>query len=192
MYVILGYTNELSECLQRRYQDILNAISLINVAKSRMQHLRSDGWGSFLKNVTSFCITHGVKVPAMDGAYVPYGKSARYAHAWNQTNDDHFRREVYIGVIDQISQELDNLIDEINMELLSCMSAFSPSHSFTSFDAHKVRRLAELYPNDFSENNLLQLELQLDNYIDDMQRDEQFQGLVVLSVKLVKTKRHKV
>jgi hypothetical protein len=78
------------------------------------------------------------------------------------------------------------------MELLSCMSAFSPSHSFTSFDAHKVRRLAELYPNDFSENNLLQLELQLDNYIDDMQRDEQFQGLVVLSVKLVKTKRHKV
>ncbi|XP_066351353.1 uncharacterized protein [Miscanthus floridulus] len=37
MYVILGYTNELSECLQRRDQDILNAISLVNVAKSRMQ-----------------------------------------------------------------------------------------------------------------------------------------------------------
>ncbi|XP_066310904.1 uncharacterized protein [Miscanthus floridulus] len=43
MYVILGYTNELSECLQRRDQDILNAISLVNVAKSRMQQLRSDG-----------------------------------------------------------------------------------------------------------------------------------------------------
>ncbi|KAJ1258716.1 hypothetical protein BS78_10G096900 [Paspalum vaginatum] len=36
MFVILGYTNELSECLQRREKDILNAISLINVAKSRM------------------------------------------------------------------------------------------------------------------------------------------------------------
>ena len=43
MFIILGYTNELSECLQRREQDILNAISLVNVAKSRMQQLRSDG-----------------------------------------------------------------------------------------------------------------------------------------------------
>jgi hypothetical protein len=169
-------------------QDILNAISLVNVAKSRMQQLRSHDWGNFLKKVTSFCITHGVEVPAMDGAYVPYGKSARYARARNQTNDDHFRREVYIGVIDQISQELDNRFDEINMEMLSCMSSFSPSHSFASFDAQKVRRLAEFYPNDFSNNNLLQLELQLDNYIDDVQRDERFQGLeniVDLSVKLV-------
>ncbi|XP_066358501.1 uncharacterized protein [Miscanthus floridulus] len=73
MYVILGYTNELSECLQRRDQDILNAISLVNVAKSRMQQLMSDGWDKFHKTVTSFCITHGVEVPAMDDAYVPYG-----------------------------------------------------------------------------------------------------------------------
>ncbi|XP_066358233.1 uncharacterized protein [Miscanthus floridulus] len=180
---------------QRRDQDILNAISLVNVAKSRMQELRSNGWDNFLQKVTSFCIKHGVEVPAMDGAYVPYGKSARYARARNQTNDDHFRREVYIGVIDQISQELDNRFDEINMELLSCMSAFSPSNSFASFDARKVRRLAEFYPKDFSNNDLLKLELQLDNYIDDMRQDASFQGLdniVDLSVKLIETKRHKV
>ncbi|XP_066311672.1 uncharacterized protein [Miscanthus floridulus] len=73
---LIKYTNELSECLQRRDQDILNAISLVNVAKSRMQELRSDGWDNFLQKVTSFCIKHGVEVPAMDGAYVPYGKSA--------------------------------------------------------------------------------------------------------------------
>jgi hypothetical protein len=195
MYVILGYTNELSECLQRRDQDILNAISLVNVAKSRMQLLRSDGWDNFLNKVTSFCITHGVEVPPMDAAYVPYGKSARYARARNQTNDDHFRREVYIGVIDQINQELDNRFDEINMELLSCMSAFSPSQNFASFDAQKLRRLAEFYPNDFSNNNLLQLELQLDNYFDSVKQDERFQGLdniVDLSIKLVDTNRHKV
>ncbi|XP_066316431.1 uncharacterized protein [Miscanthus floridulus] len=180
---------------QRRDQDILNAISLVNVAKSRMQQLRSDGWDKFHKTVTSFCITHDVEVPAMDDVYVPYGKLARYARTRNQKNDDHFRREVYIGVIDQISQELDNRFDEINMELLSCMSAFSPSKSFASFDAQKLCRLAEFYPNDFSNNNLVQLELQLDNYIDDMKRTECFQGLdniVDLSVKLVDTNRHKV
>jgi hypothetical protein len=157
--------------------------------------LRSDGWDNFLERVTSFCIAHDVEVPALDGAYVPYGKSARYTRARNQTNDDHFRREVYIGVIDQISQELDNRFDEINMELLSCMSAFSPSNSFAYFDAQKVRRLAEFYPKDFSKNDLLKFELQLDNYIDSIKRDDTFQGLdniVDLSVKLVATQRHKV
>ena len=55
MLVILGYTNDLSECLQRREQDIINAISLVNVAKSRMQELRSNGWDQFLQRITSFC-----------------------------------------------------------------------------------------------------------------------------------------
>src|SRR6266540_2136612 len=195
MVVILGYTNELSECLQRREQDILNAIPLVNGAKDRIQQLRSNGWVQFLERVTLFCDKHGVEVPTMDGNYVPYGKSARYARARNQTNDDHFRREVYIGVIDQISQELDNRFDEVNMELLSCMSAFNPSNLFASFDAQKVRRLAEFYPNDIPGNYLLKLELQLDNYINDMRRDDSFQGLdnlVDILVKLVETKRHKV
>ncbi|XP_066320687.1 uncharacterized protein [Miscanthus floridulus] len=135
------------EVLLRRDQDILNAISLVNVAKSKMQELSSNGWDNFLQKVTSFCIKHGVEVSAMDGAYVPYGKSAR------------------------------------------------PSNSFASFDAQKVRRLAEFYPKDFSNNDLLKLELQLDNYIDDMRQDASFQGLdniVDLSVKLIETKRHKV
>ena len=62
------------------------------------------------------------------------------------------------------------------MELLSSMSAFSPFNSFVSFDARKVRRLVEFYPKDFSNNVLLKLELQLDNYIDDMRQDASFQG----------------
>jgi len=173
--------------LQRREQDILNAISVINVAKKRMQELRSDGWDNFLERVTLFCDKHDVDVPAMDGDYVPYGKSPRKACARKQTNDDHFRREVYIGVIDQISQELNNWFDEINMELLSCMAAFNPSNSFDSFDAQKLHRLVEFYPMEFSNNNLLKLELQLHNYIDDMRHNNSFKGLeniVDLSVKL--------
>ena len=110
MYIILGYTNELSECLQRRDQDILNAISLVNVTKKRMQKLRSDSWDNFLEKVTSFCDKHVVKVPAMDGDYVPYEKSARKARARKQTNDNYFRKEVYIGVIKQVSQKLDGLV----------------------------------------------------------------------------------
>jgi hypothetical protein len=70
LFVILGYTNELSECLQRREQDIIHAIQLINVAKNRMQHLRSNGWDQFLQKVTLFCNKHGVGVPDMEAIYV--------------------------------------------------------------------------------------------------------------------------
>lgn len=120
---------------KRRDQDILNAMRLVKLAKSRMQQLRADGWVSFLQRVTSFCNKHGIDVPAMESNYVPYGRSTRFVQP--QANEDHFRREVYIGIIDKISQELDNRFDEINMELLSCMSALHPSNSFAAFDAQK-------------------------------------------------------
>jgi hypothetical protein len=79
------------------------------------------------------------------------------------------------------------------MELLHCMVALNPSNSFASFDARKVRKLAEFYPRDISKVDLIRLETQLVNYIDDMTKDENFKGLnnlVDLSVKLVETNRH--
>jgi len=91
------------------------------------------------------------------------------------------------------SQELDYRFVEINMELLSCMSVFNFSNSFASFYAQKVCRLAEFYPNDIKGHNLIKLESQLDNYIDDVRKNDGFKGLVNfvdLSVKLVQTNRH--
>jgi hypothetical protein len=46
--------------LQRREQDIINAISLVNVAKRRMQQLWFDGWDQLLRRITSFCDKHGI------------------------------------------------------------------------------------------------------------------------------------
>jgi hypothetical protein len=66
-----------------------------------------------------------------------------------QTNDDHFRRQVYIGNIDQIIQELDTRFDDVKIELFSCMTALNLLNSFASFDVHMVHWLAEFYPNDF-------------------------------------------
>jgi hypothetical protein len=74
------------------------------------------------------------------------------------------------------------------MELLSCMTALNPSNSFALFDVHKVRRLVEFYPNDFSSSDLLRLEIQLDNYIDDMRREDSFQGIN----NLVETNMHNI
>ena len=155
--------------------------------------MRSDGWVSFLQRIIIFCNKYGIQVPEMEHNYVPYGRSAHFA--LDQTNDDHFRRKVYIGVVDKISQELDSRLDEVNMESLTCMAALNPADSFASFDANKVHRLAEFYPNEFSSSDLLRLDLQLETFIDDMRKDELFKGinnLVDLSVKLVETKRDKV
>ena len=68
------------------------------------------------------------------------------------------------------------------MELLSCISALNPSDSFASFDAQKVRRLAEFYPNDIKGNNVLRIEMQLDNFIDDIRQDVSFKGQIILLI----------
>jgi hypothetical protein len=73
--------------------------------------------------------------------------------------------------------------------------SLDPSNFFASFHAYKVRKLADFYPNDMSSTDLLQLDLQLDSYIDGIREDDRFKditNLVDLSVKLAETKRHKV
>ena len=109
--------------------------------------------------MTLFCKKHEIEVPSPDHQYVAHGRSQRYYEI--QTNDDRYRREVFLGVLDQIMQELDNRFDEINMELLICMSALNPTNSFASYDAQKVMRLAQFYPNDISSVELIRLEFQL-------------------------------
>jgi hypothetical protein len=75
-----------------------------------------------------------IQVPFMDGNYMSFVRSSQFSIV--QTNDDHFRRQVYIGIIDRIIQELDTRFDEVNMELLSCMTVLNPSNSFASVDVH--------------------------------------------------------
>jgi hypothetical protein len=54
----------------------------------KIQKLRPNGWVQFLDRVTLFCGKHGVDVPSMDGNYVHYGISVKYARARKKTNDD--------------------------------------------------------------------------------------------------------
>ena len=43
MKAIWGITNELSQLLQKKDQDIVNAMSLVKVSKERLQKLRDNG-----------------------------------------------------------------------------------------------------------------------------------------------------
>ncbi|XP_021834644.1 zinc finger MYM-type protein 1-like [Prunus avium] len=45
---ILGITNDLSQALQKKDQDIVNAMDLVKICKGRLQSMRDNGWDSLL------------------------------------------------------------------------------------------------------------------------------------------------
>jgi hypothetical protein len=66
---VLGITNKLSQVLQRKYQDILNAMKLVEILKLCLQSMREDGWNSLLKEVSKFCAENNIVVSNMDDLY---------------------------------------------------------------------------------------------------------------------------
>ncbi|XP_021728408.1 uncharacterized protein LOC110695489 [Chenopodium quinoa] len=172
MLTIFGYTNDLCIALQRNEQDIVNAMRLVSSTTKVLQKMREQGWDILLKKVTSFCNKHKIDVPNMEANYVPHGRSRRSVE--KATNEHHFRGGIFLEVINLHLQELDNRFNEKNMELLTCMTSLSPKDNFSSFDKEKVLKLASLYPEDFSHNELLSLDDQLEVFKQIMLDDEIF------------------
>jgi hypothetical protein len=100
---------------------------------------------------------------------------------------------VYLDVVDQIIQELDNQFGEVNMEMLISMEALNPVNSFASYDAQMVMRLPQFYPNGITSMDLIRLEPQLKIFIDDIRKYYMFKCvnyLGELSIKFAETKKH--
>ncbi|XP_015163368.1 uncharacterized protein [Solanum tuberosum] len=53
---VLAITNELNKCLQRKKQDVANAMLLVEVAKKRLQVLRDDEWNSLIAKSHHYCV----------------------------------------------------------------------------------------------------------------------------------------
>jgi hypothetical protein len=75
MLVVLGYTNELSISLQRRDQDIRNAMGHVELPKDKMKQMRSHGWKGFLAKVYCFLRHMEFKFPHRNKIYVTHGRS---------------------------------------------------------------------------------------------------------------------
>ena len=187
MQIVLGFTADLNQALQKKDQDIVNAVELISLTKLQLHALRHDtGWEDFLKEVDSFCVKNKIKIPDMDTFYRPVGRDRRFFIKIK--NLHRYRVDMFLSAIDRQLQELDERFDEVNTELLICMAAFNPLNSFAAFDKEKLVKLAGFYPNDFTSLELLHLPAQLNLYITDMRNDERFanvRSLAELSMKLV-------
>ncbi|KAL0009731.1 hypothetical protein SO802_004839 [Lithocarpus litseifolius] len=68
---MLGISNELSQTLQRKDQDIVNTMNLVDISKQRLQVMRDDGWNTLLEEVFAFCAKNNIDVPDMDDLYQP-------------------------------------------------------------------------------------------------------------------------
>ncbi|KAI5312651.1 hypothetical protein L3X38_041824 [Prunus dulcis] len=104
---ILGVTNDLSQALQKKDQEIVNAMALMKLCKEKLHWMRNNGFDALVDEVSSFCDKHHIEVLNVDEAFVLPGRSRRNAPI--KTNHHHYRVELFIYVIDQQLTELDDV-----------------------------------------------------------------------------------
>jgi len=98
MKMALRITNDLSQALQRKDQDIMNAMNLVKFSKHHLQKMRVEGWESLLGEVFLFCDKHHIIVPNMLDLSVIQGRSHRNVE--DSMNLHHYHVEVFYTVID--------------------------------------------------------------------------------------------
>ncbi|XP_048422930.1 zinc finger MYM-type protein 1-like [Pyrus x bretschneideri] len=186
MKSILGVTNDLSQALQKKDQEIVNAMALVKTCKEQLRCMRNDeNFDILVDKVSSFCVEHEIEVPNMDDLYVIQGKSLRKAP--RKTN-------CFFEVIDFQLTELDDRFAEGNTELLICLACLNPNDSFVAFDKEKLVRLAHMYPKDFTDRDRSALQDQLDIYIHFVRSDNDFsqlRGINELAKKMVEKGLHR-
>ncbi|KAH0655109.1 hypothetical protein KY285_029991 [Solanum tuberosum] len=154
MFKVLLLTNELNKVLQKKDQDIVSAMGLLDLSKKRLQMMREDEWDSMMDEVSLFCGKHGISIPKMNEDY-SNGKSKRKRS--NISYLHHFRVEVFYVVIDLALQEFNNHFDVVTSDLLLGMASLSPVDSFANFHKDMIMKLAEYYPSEFGDKELREL-----------------------------------
>ena len=178
MIELLSMTDILSRALQRKDQDIVEAMHLITDVKDSLQDMRENGWEPLLKKVKTFCDKNEIEVPDMDKEINVRGTSRRRKQ--KVTNMHYYHVEIFLVAIDAILTELNHRFSEISSELLVCMASFNPRNSFSNFDVDKLVRLAEIYAEDFDIGDLTVLPTQLRAFVNRARRTQEFLGCTEL------------
>ncbi|XP_025820787.1 zinc finger MYM-type protein 1-like [Panicum hallii] len=75
MLQILRITNELSLILQRKNQNVVQAMSLIIDVTTRLNNLRSEGWEPLFEETKAFCLAKCIPIPNMSDQVPRFGRS---------------------------------------------------------------------------------------------------------------------
>ncbi|XP_022030925.1 zinc finger MYM-type protein 1-like [Helianthus annuus] len=193
MLHILGLTDILSRALQRKDQDILEAVLLVETTKGKLQEFRERGFDPLLEKIHLFCEKHNIEIMDMTENYISGGGPRAKRQRYDMTNQHYYKFDCFNTVVDMEIQEFGDRFTEINTKLLQNMTAFNPFDSFSKFDASILMRLCEFYPYDFDNGEKVVLAHQLDLYIDSVRKDEHFSnlsGIADLARVMVETRKH--
>ena len=109
MFHILEVTDLLSRALQKKDQDILEAVSLLRGTKQLLQQFRETGFDPLLKKMYSFCEANGIKSLDMADRYSKNGRQKT-----NITNRHYYEFDIFNTVVDMQLQEFGD-------RLLNCL-----------------------------------------------------------------------
>ncbi|PVH64348.1 hypothetical protein PAHAL_2G245700 [Panicum hallii] len=141
MREILEITEQLGQALQKKSQDIVNAIRLVQTTKILLEKMRSDdGWETFICKVMEFCVDHDIDIPNMDETYILRGGRAR-RQPNHFTTDHFFRVEVFRATLDTQLAELNLKFNEKVIGLLSICVTLVPKNGFASFQSSEICKM---------------------------------------------------
>jgi hypothetical protein len=149
---ILEITEQLGQALQKKSQDIVNDIRLVESTKIILEKLRSDnGWEIFICKVVEFCVGNEIVIPNMEDTYIMRGGRAR-CQPDHFTIDQYFRVGVFQATLDTQLIELNLRFNEKVMDLLLVSLNLIPKSRFTSFQPSEICKLVEkYYSSDFNQ-----------------------------------------
>ncbi|XP_071917131.1 uncharacterized protein [Coffea arabica] len=159
---ILGFEQVLSQALQCKSQDILNALKLVSVTKDRLQSNRDNGWNELFTNVKTFCDARNIEMPDMNVIYKA-GRGRIRKQNDPITMEHHYRIDVFLAMVDSQILEMKNRLKEDVIELLILSSALHPKDNFQAFNIEQICQLAnKFYLADFTDQEKLHLRTQLE------------------------------
>ncbi|KAI3727780.1 hypothetical protein L6452_16400 [Arctium lappa] len=187
---ILGLTNSLSQALQRKDQDILEAVDLIGTTKAQLQMLRENGFDQVLEKCYSFCDKHEIVKLDMAEGYV---NTRNPRKRMNINNRHHYNYDIFNTILDMQIREFGDRFGEISTDLLQNMAALNPRNSFSQFNKSSLLKLSKMYPRDFDDKERMILEHELDIYYHFVYNDVRFanlNGIADLARLKVATRKH--
>ncbi|KAJ9565413.1 hypothetical protein OSB04_001379 [Centaurea solstitialis] len=187
---ILGLTNSLSQALQRKDQDILEAVDLIRTTKAQLQILRENGFDGVLEKCYSFCDKHNVVKFDMAEGYV---NTRNPRKRMNISNKHYYNYDIFNTVLDMQIREFGDRFCEISTDLLQNMAALNPRNSFSHFNKSSLLKLSQMYPCDFDDKERMVLEHELDIYYHSVCNDVRFanvNSITELARLMVETGKH--
>ncbi|XP_025670089.1 uncharacterized protein [Arachis hypogaea] len=178
---ILEVSHDLCQALQRKNQDILNALTLVSTTKTLIQRMRESSWEAFIKEVILFCEKHEVEVPDLNAMHIP--RRGRTRKIVDQISvEHHYRVNLFLAVIDTQLQEINGRFNDNMVELLTLSSTLDPRENYKLFSINKVCELVErFYPSDFTDQEKFHIRMQAQHYELDVPNHVELTNLCTIS-----------